>query len=144
MRRACLSLALTATAVLAASAYASPLPTLLVGSFGHTFEVRPSAVVYTGDGSSFLGVSPGTGKGHWHWRVWNHDHAYGVGTIWLDTCRPDCADGKYLTPMGSARASRARHNHYTRLKARYRRGARRVTQVWRLSHGGAGFYWNLP
>src|SRR5947209_6570154 len=110
--------AMTVVGCLAAPAAAAARPTLLTGD-GHTFSVRPQTIIYTGDGTGIIGELPRKEAGEWQWRNWKSGSAYGVGTIWLDDCIPNCAAGTYHSHDGSVYASRVRHGHFTRMKLRF-------------------------
>jgi hypothetical protein len=106
-----------------ARAHATRLPGLWDGS---KLEVRPSSIDYTGDASGFIGKLPGdirraAGKrpGFLRWTVWSSGRAAGNGTVWFNTCTPDCADGRFQRMPLTLTATRARNGHFTRMTLHY-------------------------
>jgi hypothetical protein len=86
--------------------------------------VRPSEIVYTGDGSGVLGGFDGSGRyphdGHLTWTSWTSREAKGKGAVWLDNCEPDCAQGVFSPYAVTVRAFAVQGGHFTRLTLRYR------------------------
>src|SRR5438270_13357634 len=76
-------------------AHAQRLP-VLATEFGKP-KVRPTTIDFTGDGSGIIGRLPNDLRaasrrpGSLHWTSWTSTHAAGDGTVWLKSCRPDCA-----------------------------------------------------
>jgi hypothetical protein len=140
---ALLALALTALPALAAAltaaaaalapmaaAGASPgtsagLPRMLVNQAAtrHRFQVRPTVVGFTGDGSAFLGGPEGGSTsdhfGRMTWTSWTSTVATGTGDVWIDGCEPSCAAGKYTPNAVTVRASAPRAGHFTRMTLRF-------------------------
>jgi hypothetical protein len=135
---------LASFAGMASMASASRLPTLLTIG-GGAFRVRPTTIDYTGDGTGVIGILPrarprgSAGRGSLAWRYWTQTSAYGVGTIWLDDCTPDCAAGTLYAHPGTVLAYRVRNSRFTRLKLRFRYHGHAVTDIRSISrnHG----YW---
>ncbi len=67
------------------------------------FQVRPSVISYTGDGSGLIGGVDGTDiehPGHLHWPTYTQQQGVGLGLLWLDDCTPNCAAGTFRsTPV---------------------------------------------
>lgn len=67
---------------------------------GKGLSIKPSNIVYTGDGT---GALAGAAIGHrrrprWrslHWSSWTTTDAHGSGKDWVDNCKPDCAGGTF-------------------------------------------------
>ena len=62
-------------------------------------RIKPSVILYTGDGTGALGgLRRGDSRmmrefGRLRWLSWTSSHAEGVGDDWIDICDPDCAGG---------------------------------------------------
>jgi hypothetical protein len=90
--------------------------------------VRPTSILYTGDGSGILGRLPadaghrafGKRPGFLHWTEWTRTHAAAVGTVWLLSCNPDCAASPYFRYPVTVTAGRPRNGHFTRMTLYYR------------------------
>ena len=126
---------------------ATRLPTLLAdGPHGQlTWQVRPAHIVYTGDGSGVLGGSDGTGAahpGHLKWASWTRTEATGSGTVWIDDCKPDCAEGTFTGNRVKVNAFRRVKGHFTRLTLRYTyHGKRHVDRRGIWHNGGVWSYY---
>jgi len=111
--------------VLGAATHASGgLPKLLADGphFTLTWQVRPAHIVYTGDGSGVLGGFNGTGVAHpgsITWLSWTATRATGTGAVWLDDCKPDCAEGTFHSAPVKLTAFRPVGGHFTRLTLAY-------------------------
>ena len=125
---------------------AARLPTLLAdGPRGraYTWQVRPAQITYTGDGSGILGGSGGTSAAHpgrLKWTGWTRTGATGSGTVWIDDCKPDCADGTFNGHRVKVNAFRPVKGHFTRLTLRYTyRGKRSIDRrgIWQTGGYGA-------
>ena len=144
MRLVGLTAFLLALAVPAASASA-PLPTLLgdTAHFHLTWQVRPASILYTGDGSGILGGFDGTGAkhpGHLKWQSWSADRAEGSGAVWLDECKPSCANGTFKAQAVRVVAFRPEAGHFTRLTLMYH--APSGTKRWGIHrNGGSWMYY---
>lgn len=95
--------------------------------------MRPSSIDYTGDASAFVGKLPGDIRradgarpGFLQWTVWTGARAAGSGTIWFNTCTPDCADGRFQRTALTLTATRVRNGHFTRMTLHYRYRGRAV------------------
>jgi hypothetical protein len=81
-----LALAVGLAGGLATSARASVVPVIYNDSNGwSTPQVRP-AWVLIGQGGSPMAHT-------WYWNTWNAKDAKSTGTLWVDNCKPDCAQG---------------------------------------------------
>jgi hypothetical protein len=57
--------------------------------------VRPSEIVYSGDGSHRF-AGPGRKlPGALHWTLWNATNGRAGGDDWINNCTPACADGTW-------------------------------------------------
>jgi hypothetical protein len=135
-------LALAVSGALAAGG----LPKLATGWFPR-YEVRPHMIDYTGDATGVIGRlarrAPAVGKrpGFLHWKTWTASRAYGVGTVWLKSCRPDCAYSPYYRYAVTVTATLPENGRFSTLTLRYRiRGYRIVDTRCDSGHG----YYNLP
>jgi hypothetical protein len=86
--------------------------------------VKPSEIVYSGDGSQFFAGPKGHKRaGKLHWTTWNGTEALGTGYQWIDNCSPSCANGKFsLYPVSlKATAPKQEKKYYifTKLKVTY-------------------------
>lgn len=58
--------------------------------------VKPTEIVYTGDGSGFFAGIKGSKKiGKLKWATWNGNEGLGTGYNWIDNCSPSCAAGTF-------------------------------------------------
>ena len=120
MRSTICGVAAVLAALLAPSASAAGLPTLLtqIGRGNH-FLVRPAQIVYTGDGSGILGGfnrgGPYPRFGSLRWSLWNRQQAVGSGAVWLDNCSQDCAQGTIHPYAVRVHAFDPKAGHFTRL-----------------------------
>jgi hypothetical protein len=138
---ACLSFVLVVPLALGATG----LPRLLGdGPHGRlTWQIRPAHILYTGDGSGRLGGFDGTGAahpGHLKWASWTRTQATGSGAVWLDSCTPDCAQGKFTAHAAKVRAFRPVKGRFTRLTLRYSYHGKRYIDrrgIWRT-----GGFWS--
>lgn len=149
---------LVATGVLVAApgAVAGGLPKLpsTIGPPGKgDLQVKPSSIVYSGDGSAFLA---GAKKSNHRdkplkWSSWTATGAHGSGFNWLNNCKPNCAAGTFRAFPVKLHAYRARrvHGHriFTRLKVTYT-GAEPAhttsrTNVWRVVFNSGGYFYNF-
>jgi hypothetical protein len=74
-----------------------------------TWQIRPAHIVYTGYGSGRLGGFDGMGPahpGHLRWASWTRTQATGSGAVWLNSCTPNCAEGKFIPYAVEVRAFR--------------------------------------
>jgi hypothetical protein len=102
--------ALVGGALVMPTASAVAAPRVLAGFSAHDFEVRPAAISYTGDGTSYLGGSDGGGPratdyGHLTWVSWGRRTAYATGVDWLNDCDLDCVRRQTAAYSGRRGAS---------------------------------------
>jgi hypothetical protein len=143
-----LAFALLAAAVI--PAHASPsLPRLLRFDDTSNFAVRPPTLAFGADGGVLV-LGPNVSKsdfrahhdGHIHWKYWNRtDGASGVGTLWINQCRPDCAAGHYSSQPVVVVAANAVNGHYTRVVLSYGAGRSGTYQSYRLKRFGRLWGW---
>jgi hypothetical protein len=86
--------------------------------------VKPSEILYTGDGSEFFaGKKSPTKTAKLHWSTWNGTEGLGTGYNWINHCSPDCAQGKFsqypVTLKVSRPAKEGKYLVFTRLKVTY-------------------------
>lgn len=115
-------------------------------SLNHNLQVRPAEIDYTGDGSGALGGFDGTGRGHYghlHWTQWTTKQATGHGAVWIDSCRPDCAAGRFRPYAVTVYATSPRGGVFRRLTLRYRYGGRRVVDRRIVQHLGGGYTYGV-
>lgn len=142
--RLLLALAVALGGALAATAAAAPLPNLLTGIGNNVFRVRPTTIVYTGDGTGILGQFPNAAKrGGLHWTGWSASAATATGTVWLNNCQPSCAGGTFKSYAVSVTAALPKSGHFTQLRLRYRYGAKTVTDTRTLERFGSTYQWAI-
>jgi hypothetical protein len=95
-----IALALVGVAVVPAASASGSLPLAPTGvgvSKAHKgLQVKPATIIYTGDGSGFLGGVAVGGKGSSiKWTKWTSTVAIGSGFNQINDCEPYCAAGKY-------------------------------------------------
>jgi hypothetical protein len=74
-------------ALLPAVASAATTPIMYDGSNGwHNAAVRPGWIT--------VGQGGAPGAHTWHWNTWNSEDAKSTGTLWVNSCVPDCARGR--------------------------------------------------
>ena len=107
--------------------------------------MRPATIVYTGDGTGIVGrLGKGAkAKGGIDWEVWGPRLAYGVGTVWLDDCKPDCAGGTYHAHGVRVIADAPAGGRFTRLTLLIRFGSRVATDIRDLQRVGAASEWGI-
>jgi hypothetical protein len=140
---ACLLLA----AGIPASAAGGP-PRLLRFDDTTRFAVRPATLAFGADGGVLvLGprVSHASFRarryGHIRWNYWRAMTAHGVGTVWINQCRPTCAAGHYVSHPVVVVATRVVHGHYTRLALSYESGRNSIVRRYVLERFGSLFGW---
>ena len=74
----------------AATQTPSTTPTAALPEFhaGTYTGIRPAVIDFSGDGGNIVG--------HIHWSVWNTTEAVGIGTVTIEGCRPNCAQGSQI------------------------------------------------
>ena len=123
----------------ATSLAASSLPHLLRADVSSNFVVRPATMsfgccrrfVIGGPGVSSSAFRSGR-RGHIEWRQWGSARSVGAGLLWVDSCVPSCASGRFRSRPVSIQASRVVNRRYTRLLLIYRSGNRRVSDRRKL------------
>lgn len=89
----------------------------------HGLQVRPAAILYTEDGTGFLGDARPRGKAGIDWTRWTARVALGTAFNQIDNCRPSCATGPYHGYRVRIEAWRSRKLHgalvFTRLTIFY-------------------------
>jgi hypothetical protein len=134
----------TAAGATAALAATPTMPAFTGPPSKHNPVVKPSEIVYTGDGSQFF-AGAGHRPGKLHWSVWNSTQASGTGEQWIDNCNPSCATGKFSKYPITLKASRPRKASkyfiFTRLKITYtgKKPGHMTTFTWKLSYS-RGFF----
>jgi hypothetical protein len=130
-----------------AVATAASEPTLLTGWYAH-YEVRPTSIYYTGDGSGLIGVLrphgglQGPGRGSLHWTRWTERGASAVGSLWLKLGTP--AFSPYTRFALTLTAGRVRHGHYTRMTLHYTLHHTPRSDTWCVPDSGRVFEWSIP
>jgi hypothetical protein len=128
-----------------ASTAAVKLPGLATGDYPPTFPVKPSVVGgWTGNASGFLGGPSGKPNsdspsfvvrfGKIRWTTWTQTEGRGVGVVWVKTCEPDCAAGRWKreAKSTSVHAYRPQNGRFTRLAFSYDAGSGRQLRTFRL------------
>ena len=99
------------------------------------FEVKPSVIGYTGDATGYLGKRTwGAMRGYLKWTRWNSYSASGVGTVWLNNCRPSCSNGGWSSRKGWVQLGAPKRGKFTVMTITYRRGDRMVSDTRRIRH----------
>ena len=88
-------------------------------------NARPRVGELPGDIRRASGARPG----FLHWTTWNGARAVGSGTLWFNTCTPDCADGTFHRTPLNLTATRARNGHFTRMTLHYSYRGRGVSDT---------------
>jgi hypothetical protein len=135
-------LALLAGAAPAAATGSSPR--LLRFDDATRFVVRPATLSFGADGGVQV-TGPGVSAsalhaghdGHIRWTRWNATGARGLGTVWINQCRPNCAAGHFASYPVRVQASQVVNGRYTRLALSYRGKVVR----YRLRRFGSFFGW---
>lgn len=120
--------------------------TVLANDSSADFQTRPSLIGYTGDGTGYFGRRTWGGKrGYLKWQKWGSYSAYGVGTVWLNNCRPACYNGSWSSRKGWVQLGSPRNGRFIAMTITYRRGDRMVSDTRRIRHisGSYGLkgYW---
>ena len=128
-------------------------PTLLGSrnpSSPETFRIRPEVLSLSGDGTVFVG-GPGwkvRGKrvlsfGSIGWTSFGGAQASGQGLVWLNDCKPNCADGSFQHHPARIQAKAIQKHHYTALIVSFTAGGRSATDKYTLRTAGSSSYWQL-
>lgn len=121
---------------------ASKPPRMLTSYGSNTFQIRPSMIMFSGNGYNFMGKPPwDRRKGTMRWKKWNSRKAVGVGSIWYRACsQGNCGP---VSRPGTVRASRPSGGRFTQLTVTYRSGGRTITFHKHLHRDefGSGYVW---
>ena len=117
----------------AATSLAASLPRLLRVDVSSNFAVRPATMSFGCCGQFIIG-GPGRSTtafrsrrlGMIRWKHWGSARAVGLGLLWIDSCLPNCASGKFRSRPVVIQASAIVNGRYTRLLLIYRSGNHRV------------------
>lgn len=154
MKKLWCAIAISLIAVSSASAATAHLPGLTQEGTAKP-KVRPTLIVYTGDGSGYFAGPRKLGHsnyGHLSWSNWTKTRASGSGANWVNNCKPSCAQGTYTGYPVKLQASTPKRVEgyllFTRLKVTYT-GKRPAfahdrTQTWKLGNTKKFFYWKFP
>jgi len=103
--------------------------------------VKPTEIVYSGDGSQFFaGIKSSKKVGKLHWTVWNGTKGVGTGDQWIDNCSPSCAAGKFSKYPVTLKAYQPKKESkfviFTRLKVTYtgKKYGRQKSFTWKVSY----------
>jgi hypothetical protein len=120
---------------------------------GKTLKVKPSQIIWTGDGSGVLAGHGTASKkfGRLHWSKWTATQGRATGANWLNNCLPNCAAGKFSPFNANVTVYRPRvisgFKVFTRMKVVYTgkvpHGYKR-SGVFTLDHQGKAFLWGFP
>jgi hypothetical protein len=143
-----LAVALVVLACATPAGAAGPAPRLLRFDDTHKFAVRPATLSFGADGGQLV-FGPGVTQaqvhaghdGHIRWEKWNATGARGVGTVWINQCRPNCAAGHYLSYPVTVQAARVVGGRYTRLALSYTRGGQAKVVRYRLKRFAPFYGW---
>lgn len=123
-------------------AQAQTTPKVLTYDSSTTFARRPATIGYTGDGTGFVGKRPwGARPGHLTWTKWNKKRAKGRGTIWLNRCEPNCAEGTFHKVTGSLTLTKPKRHRFRQLHIHFKDGGHTYNDVRRLRHFGDYYRW---
>jgi hypothetical protein len=121
----------------AALAATPTLPAFTGPPSNHNPVVKPSQMIYTGDGSRFF-AGAGKRPAKLHWTAWNSTTGLGTGDQWINNCIPSCAAGKFSKYPVRLKAYRPKKESkyfiFTRLK---------VTYTGKKPPGENSFTWNV-
>ncbi len=95
----------------------SPLPRVLTDGSGGgtTFVVKPQLIIYSADGGFAFGRLRGGAHHSWiHWTTYTQTRARAVGTVDINTCKPDCASDNRITKRGTLTLSHPVLGRFTR------------------------------
>jgi len=107
--------------------------------------VKPSEIVYSGDGSHLFAGSSGKKVGKIHWTVWNGTEGLGTGYNWINNCEPSCANGKYskypITLKAYQPKKQSKFFIFTRLKVTYtgKKPGGKQSFTWKVSYSDGIF-----
>lgn len=119
-------IAVIGASLIATSVAAAEAPRLLRTDVTATFAVHPATLFFGCCGQFFIGGPGRTSQaprkhqlGHIHWTSWKAVGAKGTGTLFMDNCSPNCAEGTYVPYPVVITAWRVRSGRYTRLELVY-------------------------
>jgi hypothetical protein len=117
-------------------------------------QVKPSKILYAGDGSGFLAGARLTAHkdAPLSWTSWTANSGQGSGLDWINNCQPTCAAGTFHSYPVSLTVFRARpelhRNVFTRMTVTYTGklppGTSQNTQVWKVYAHGNNYIWVVP
>jgi hypothetical protein len=122
---------------------AGALPKLATGWFPR-YTVRPHTIYYTGDSTGTIGRLPrgshavGKRPGFLHWKTWNGTRAFGVGTVWIKSCLPDCAGSPFSRYAATVTATKPVNGRFSTMTLRYRYHGHNVVDT--RCDSGHGYY----
>jgi hypothetical protein len=143
-----LAASLLASAAMPAAGASRP-PRLLRFDDTTRFAVRPATLAFGVDGG-LLVLGPDVSKsefhaghdGHIRWKSWNPKiGASGVGTVWINQCRPDCAAGHYSSQPAAMMATNVVGGRYTQVVLSYGAGGRPTVRTYHLKRFGRLYGW---
>ena len=112
-----LLIAATSALVLAVGTFSalasSNLPKVLIGSASAAFVAKPKLIVY-GTGFAFGRLRGGAYHSWLRWTAYTQTRAQAVGTVDINTCKPDCAGGRWITKRGTLTLSHPVLGRFTR------------------------------
>jgi hypothetical protein len=140
---------LAATAALLGALAFAPIasaatPTVFNGKGG--FQTRPGSISYTGDGTGVIGGSDGSGPrnpGHLKWATYTSSGGRAGGVVWINDCKPSCAEGKFSPIPVSVLVTRPSGGHFTRLTLTYTYSGRRVVDTRKLERHGKNWIYAI-
>jgi hypothetical protein len=110
---------------------------------GHSWQVRPTWILITGDGSGKLGALGGTRahRSRVTWSRWTRTQALGSGTVFTTDKLPSIGMSVFRPTIAKAavRAFRPVDGHFTRLTLRYADHGRQYSSTFRIRREGK--YW---
>jgi hypothetical protein len=152
-------LALVVALVVASTAGAAALPGAVADGGtvkqGKNVLVRPTQIVYSGDGSGFLAGPGRAGRhpkpGKLKWSSWTGGAALGSGDDWLNDCVPFCAAGTFSQHAVNIKLYRPRMMLrlpvFTRMTLHYTRGSNPFThkrsETFKLVRADSQLFWNI-
>jgi hypothetical protein len=122
-----------------AGTHSGRLPVAYNGVDGWQHGVARLPVLYIGESTVFVKTP--------HWSRWSASSASTRGTLWVDSCTPNCAAGKYRRYPATVRLSGvAKHNgvsYFSQMKLSYDHGYQRTyTYSWGVLPGASIPGWN--
>jgi len=119
----------------------------------HGLQVEPETILYTGDGTGFLGGASAHQHSRIHWTEWTAEVALGTGFDQVNYCVPSCATGRFRGYRARIELWRTRKSHgalvFTRmtifyLRARPRGNPQHYTFTDIFVNRPGGFGWGPP